>query len=107
MVAFISANRPECFRPQDSIDGTFIVTSASKPALYFCNQPHIAVSVVCVTVVVIWVVRIGIRIEDGKTERVDEDKRSIAEMAEMMCARHRPCRKTRLWPCRSGSRHHW
>ncbi len=66
MVAFVSANRPERLRTQDSIDGTVIVPSASKTALYLYNQPHIAVSVVVVTVVVVRVVRIRIRIEEGK-----------------------------------------
>jgi hypothetical protein len=28
-------------------------------------------------------------------------------MAEMMCVGHCPRRKTRCWPCRGGSRHHW
>jgi len=87
MVAFISANRPSRLRPQDSIDGSMIVPGASEPALYLYNQPHIAVAVVVVTVVV---VRVGIRIEDRKAKRVDEDDRPITEMAEVMCARHCP-----------------
>ena len=88
VIAFVSANRTLRFRPRDAIDGTMIITSASEPALYLYNQPHIAVSVVVVTVVIVRVVRIGIRIEDGKAKRVDEDERPIPEMAEMMCVRH-------------------
>jgi len=90
MVAFVSANCPERFETQDSIDGTVIVPSASKAALYLYNQPHIGVAVVVVTAVVVRIVRIRIRIEDWKAKRVDEDERPITEMAEMMCARHCP-----------------
>ncbi len=90
MVAFVSTNRPSRFGTQDSVDGTMIVPGASEPALYLYNQPRIAVSVVVVTVVVVRVVGIGIRIEDWKTKRVDEDERPITEMAEMMCAPHCP-----------------
>ena len=90
MVAFVSANRPSRRRTQDSIDGSMIIACASEPALYLYNQPHIAVSVVVVTGVVVRVVRIRVRIEDGKTKPIDEDERPITEMAEMMCARHCP-----------------
>jgi len=90
MVAFVSANRPERFRTQDSIDDTMIVPSASKAALYLYNQLRIVGAVVVVTVVAVRVVRIRIRIEDWKAKRVDEDERPITEMAEMMCARHCP-----------------
>ena len=86
MVAFVSTNRPERLRTQDSIDGTMIVPGASEAALNLYNQLHIAVSIVVVTVVIIGVVRIGIRIEDGKAKRVDEDEPSVTEMAEMMCS---------------------
>ena len=84
-----------------------IVSSASEPALHLDHQPDIAVAIVIVTVVIVRVVRIGIRIEDWKTERVDEDERPIAEMAEMMCAPHGRWRRTRCWPRYRGARHHW
>jgi len=97
-IAFVSANCPSRFRTHDSINGTMIVSGASEPTLYLDHQPHSAVSVVVVTVVIVRVVRI--RIEDGKAKRVDEDERPITEVAEMLCARHCPRRKTRCWPCR-------
>src|SRR6266568_6225968 len=100
MVAFVSANCPSRFRTHDSINGTMIVSGASEPALYLYDQPHIAVSVVVVTVVVVRIVRIRVRIEDGKTKRVDKDESPFTEVAEMLCARHCPRRKTRCWPCR-------
>lgn len=90
MVAFVSANRPSRLRTQDSIDGSMIIPGASEPALNLYNQLHIAVCVVVVTVGVVRVVRIGVRIEDRKAKRVDEDEPPITEMAEMTCARHRP-----------------
>ena len=92
MVAFVSGNRPSRFRTQDSIDGTTIVPDASEPALHLYNQLDIAVAgaVVVVTVVVVRIVGIGIRIEDRKAKRVDEDEPPIAEMAKMMGARHCP-----------------
>ena len=94
MVALVSTNRPQRFRTQDSIDGTMIIPGASKAALHLHDQLHIVVSgavvVVVVPVVIVRVVRIGIRIEDGKAKRVDEKDPSIMEMAEMMCARHCP-----------------
>ena len=76
--------------PQNSIDGTMIIPGPSEPALHLDHQPDIAVAIVIVTVVIVWVVRIGIRIEDWKTKRVDEDERPITEMVEMMRARHCP-----------------
>ena len=87
VVAFVSANCASGLRSHDPIDGTMIVPSASKAALYLYNQLHIGVAVVVVTV---RVVRIRIRVEDWKAKRVDEDERPIAEMAEMMRARHCP-----------------
>ena len=90
VIAFVSANRTSRFRPQNAIDGTMIIPRASEPALYLDHQPHIAVSVVVVTVVVVRIVGIGIRIEDRKAKRVDEDEPPIAEMAKMMHARHCP-----------------
>src|SRR5437899_2978532 len=72
MVAFVSANCPSRFRTHDSINGTVIVPGASEPTLCLDHQPHIAVSVVVVTVVVV-------RIEDGKTKRVDKHKRSMVD----------------------------
>jgi len=100
VIAFVSANRTSRFRPQNAIDGTMIIPRASEPALYLDHQPHIGVSVVVVTVVVVRVVRIRVRIEDGKAKRVDEDESPFTEVAEMLCARHCPRRKTRCWPCR-------
>jgi len=90
MVAFVSANRPEGLRTQDPIDGTMIVPRASEPALHLDHQLHIAVSVIAIAVVIVRVVRIGIRIEDGKAKRVDKDEPPITEMVEMMHARHCP-----------------
>ena len=90
MVVFVSCNRPSRFRTEDSIDGTVIVPSASETTLHLYNQLHIAVSIVVVTVVIVRVVRIAIRIEDGKAKRVDEDEPPIAEMAKMVGARHCP-----------------
>ena len=99
VIVFVSANRTSRFRPQNAIDGTMIIPRASEPTLCLDHQPHIVVSVVVVTVVIVRVVRIGIRIEDGKAKSVDEDERPITEVAEMLCARHCPGRKTRCWPC--------
>ena len=109
VVAFVSANGSSRLRPQDPIDGSVIVASTGKPALYFHNRVSAVISVILVTVVIVRVVVpiIGIRIEDWKTERVEEDECSITEMTEMMCARRGPSRKTRCWPRHSGSRHHW
>lgn len=90
MVAFVGPNCSSRLRSQDSIDGTMIVAGASEPALHLYNQLHIAVSIVVVTVVIVRVVRIGIRIEDRKAKRVDKHERPITKMAEMMHARHCP-----------------
>ena len=90
MIAFVNANRPQSFRTEDSIDGTMIVSGASKPALNLYNQLHVAVSIVVVTVVIVRIVRIGIRIEDREAKRVDKHERPITEMAEMMHVRHCP-----------------
>src|SRR6266516_4336815 len=98
MVAFVSTNCPSRFRTQDSIDGTMIVPSASETALYLCNSGPVAIVVpvpVIVGRVVVPVIRI--RIEEWKTERVDEDERS------MVNPRHMAWR----WPRHGGSRHHW
>ena len=114
MVAFISANGPPRLRSQDPIDGSTIVTSASKSALYFYNRISAVISVILVTVVIVRVVVtiIGIRIEDWKTKRVEEDERSIVETAEAidkepMRARHSPLRNARCWLRHRGSRHRW
>jgi hypothetical protein len=97
MVAFVSTNRPSRFGTKDSVDGTMIVPGASEPALYLYNQPRIAVSVVVVTVVVVRVVLIRVRIEDGKTKRVDKHKRPMVDPVHMSCS----------WPGHRGSRHYW
>lgn len=90
VIAFVCANRPEGLRTQDSIDCTTIVPGASQPTLNLYDQLHIAVSIVVVTVIIVRVVRIGIRIEDWESKRVDEDEPSVTEMAEMMYVRHCP-----------------
>src|SRR5438552_13223226 len=109
VVAFISANGPPRLRSQDPIDGSTIVTSASKSALYFYNRISAVISVILVTVVIVRVVVtiIGIRIEDWKTKRVEKYERSIVETAEMMRARHGPWRKARGWSGYRRSRHRW
>ena len=82
--AFVGANCSSRFRTQDPIDGAVIVPSARKSALYFHNRVSAVISVILGIVVIVRVVVpiIGIRIEDWKTKRVEEDERSIVETAE-------------------------
>jgi hypothetical protein len=94
VVAFVSANGSSRFRPQDSIDRAAIVPGASKPALYFDNRVSVVISVILGRIVV---PIIGIRIEDGKTKRVEKDERSIPD----------PWRNVRCGPRCRRSRHHW
>jgi hypothetical protein len=92
MVAFVSANCPSRLRTHDPIDGSVIIASASEPALHLCNSGGNPISIVIVAVVIVRVVVavIGIRIEEWKTKRIEEDERPIVETAEMMRARHGP-----------------
>src|SRR5260370_23832678 len=119
VVAFVSANCSARLRSHDPIDGTMIVPSTSKSTLHVYNRVCIAISVIVVTVVIVRVVPvIGIRIEEWKTKRVEEDERSIVETAEAIvtiivaivpkatCARHGPCPKARHRSRDGGSRHH-
>src|SRR5438876_3376292 len=120
VVAFVSANCSSRLRPQDPIDGTMVVPSASKSALHLYNCVCIAISVIVVTVVIVRVVPIiGIRIEERETKRVKEDERSIVETVEAivtivvaiveepMRTHHGPWCKAWCWPRDRGSRHHW
>jgi hypothetical protein len=120
VIAFVSANSSPRLRSQDSIDGSTIVTSSSKSALYLYDRVSIAISGIVITVVVVRVVPIvGVRIEDWKPKRVEEDERSIMEMAEAivtivvavvkppMHSHYGPWCEVRCWPRHCGSRHHW
>jgi hypothetical protein len=60
-----------------------IVPSASKSALHLHNCVSIAISVIVITVIAVRIVpKVGIRIEERETKRVDKDERSIVETVE-------------------------
>src|SRR5207245_11420961 len=113
-VVSLGAYLSTCIRTQKPIYGAVIVPSARKSALYYHNRVSAVISVILGIVVIVRVVVpiIGIRIEDWKTKRVEEDERSIVETAEAiakepMRARHSPLRNARCWLRHRGSRHRW